>query len=121
MPTFPPAFRCEFGAPELKCKYVCTFCKNKHNMDMNMDMDIGMDVTESPAVDTLAPKVCTVFGIHHGFVMQMAQYVETTGMGAKRCMFSAMRRQPEASADTFLPRYGLTVGEFASLLVMTVL
>jgi hypothetical protein len=42
----------------------------------------------------------------------------STGMGDKRCMYGAMRRDPPASPDTFLPKFGLTVGEIASLLVL---
>jgi hypothetical protein len=72
----------------------------------------------APALSDAAPAPTTVFGIYHGFMTRVADHVLSTGMGDKRCMYGAMRRDPPASPDTFLPKFGLTVGEIASLLVL---
>jgi hypothetical protein len=96
---------------------------------MFLKVEAAMDFTPSgpPASDTSASELSgaelpagspTVYGIYHGFLTQVADHVMSTGMGDKRCMYGAMRRDPPASPDTFLPKFGLTVGEIASLLVL---
>ena len=88
-----------------------------------LKVEAAMDFTPSgPSADEppaeLPAGSPTVYGIYHGFLTQVADHVLSTGMGDKRCIYGAMRRDPPASPDTFLPKFGLTVGEIASLLVL---
>jgi hypothetical protein len=75
--------------------------------------------TGPDAEDTAPVSVpVTTFGIFHQFMQALQQHVAGVQMGGKRCIYAVMRRGPDVGPDAFLPKYGITVGEFAALKVL---
>jgi hypothetical protein len=59
-----------------------------------------------------------MFGIHHAFNVACGQYVEGMQVRDKRCIYGTMRKEPPVHPDSFLPKYGMTVGEFTTFNVL---
>jgi hypothetical protein len=86
-----------------------------------------MDITGSPACIVAAdaadggdqtPHLST-FSIFHKFQCALATYVQTMEVRDKRYVFAKMRDLPDVQPSSFLPKYGVTVGEFTTMTVLT--
>lgn len=55
----------------------------------------------------------TIYAIHHGFATVCACAIGNMKVRDKRCIYNSMRRAPPMTVDSFLPVYGVTVGEFS--------
>ncbi len=55
----------------------------------------------------------TTYAIHHAFETVCAAAIGTMQVRDKRCIYNSMRRAPPMTVDSFLPVYGVTVGEFS--------
>ena len=60
----------------------------------------------------------TTFSIHYAFQAALAAHVHGLQVKDKRSIFATMRRPPPVQPDSFLPHFGMTVGEFSTFNVL---
>ena len=60
----------------------------------------------------------TTFAIHFEFQRALADHVHALQVKDKRAIFATMRKAPKVQPDSFLPGFGMTVGEFATFNVL---
>jgi hypothetical protein len=81
-------------------------------------IDVQEDDTAVYKDDVKGDSAVHVYDIYHGFMQRLAAHAGAVRMGAKRSIYGIMRAEPAAATDAFLPRYGMTMGEFATLYLM---
>jgi len=65
-----------------------------------------------------APTPATTFAIHYDFQRALADHVHGLQVKDKRAIFATMRKAPKVQPDSFLPTFGMTVGEFATFNIL---
>jgi hypothetical protein len=60
----------------------------------------------------------SAFAPAHWYNVAMAKYIHTLRVRDKRNIYVAMRQKPLVTADTFLPKFGVVIGEFAGWQVL---